>query len=332
MANNVVTADVNQMVPGSIVYSADANGLVPTNEDLAGVMNVNVARGVNRATTTTTGFNDRYPCVLERRDGREGREVDFTVVDLQRLELWYRDYLDWTDGVWNNQPAPRQLLIYVSRTLPTGFPAPGSGVGALQAVKLIGSRAGRTRNVSDRQSGNTLITNTTVATDNPLYVDGDFNVPGASAAPVVNAPGGFGCALIADAVTLLSNSWGGGGHWQKTGGVDALQGASETTYNAALFIGRHNFRTGGAAGEEAGTHNITRFLEDWGGVPPVKCNVTGCLINLWFSTQAVAPHGGGYYSPPERHFGWDVAFGARTYWPPYVPSIYTVERMAWQSR
>jgi hypothetical protein len=282
--------------------------------------------------------NPSYPCVLERQDGREGREVDFTVVDLQRLQYWYRDYLDFRDGGGLDGSidlSNRSLLIYVSRSRSGGGFVAGAGRGALQAVKLIGSEAGRTRTAVDRQVSPTLLVRTTLATDNPIYLEGDFNAPGHAGGST--SPGGVGCALISDAVTLLSNDWGprflpptlDAVAPPYTGGTTLSRPTVtvRTTYNAAFFTGRHDFRGAPAGGEEAGIHNFVRFLETWGGR---ESAISGCLINLWFSRQAVGPHGLGYYSPPTRSFGWDRQFGNPSYWPPYVPSIYSMERTAWR--
>lgn len=290
--------------------------------------------------TTATGAtaNPWYPCVLERRDGREGREVDFTVIDFQRLQYWYRDYLDYRDGGGLDGSinlGERSLLIYVSRSATGGGFSAGAGRGALQAVKLIGSEAGRTRTASDRQGpAPTLLVRTTLATDNPLYLDGDFNAPNHAGGNV--GAGGAGCALISDSLTLLSNSWGP--HFLPpsgaavappyTGGTAIARPTAsvQSAYNAAFFAGRHDFRNFPAAGEEAGIHNFPRFLETWN----TTCAISGCLINLWFSQQALGPHGSSYYSPPTRSFGWDRQFGNASYWPPYVPSIYSIERTAWR--
>ncbi len=320
MANNSVASTVSDLQPGTIVYSPES----PVTTDDTGGGSYDGTRG---------GMNPWYPCILERADPREGREVDLTVIDLQRLELWYRDYLDWSDnGAFDASVDPfvdgRSLLIYVSRSLSGGGFAPGTGVGAMQAVKIVGSRAGRTRQAIDRQeaSSATLVTRTTVITDNPVYLDGDINSPGSS------SPGGpGGLALVSDATTLLSNSWGPSEYGQ-TGGTYTKPDASETAYSAALFTGRFNFRAGGS-GEEAGIHNFPRFIERWSGV---NCYITGCLINLWFSQQATAEFRccgtgtGDVYTPPNRFFGWDVAFMNQNYWPPYVPSIYSLEREAWR--
>ncbi len=318
------------LYPGTIVYSPEA---VVTTDDTG-----NVLYDASRSTGGTP--NPWYPCVLERADPRENKDVDLLVIDLQRLQLWYRDYIDWADnGAFDGSTSEsdRQLLIYASRTPSTGFTAGTT----LQALKIVGSRAGRTRNVDDRQTSPTLYTRTTLVTDNPVYIDGDLNAPGAAAGS--NDPGAsFGLAIVSDMTTLLSNRWGNNRAATNsdsdehtfgfTGGSYEKPNARATAFNAAIFTGRFNFRAGGS-GEEAGIHNFPRFIEDWGGQ---NCFITGCLINLWFSQQATAEFrccGRGFgdvYSPPSRNFGWDVGFMNQDYWPPYVPSIYSVERQAWR--
>ncbi len=330
MANGSVATAVSQMVPGTIVYSPEAP---VTTDDTGG----------GPYDGTRSNMNPWYPCVLERADPREGREVDLTVIDLQRLELWYRDYLDWSDNnVFDGSVDPyndgRSLLIYVSRTLSSGGFAAGTGVGALQAVKIIGSRAGRTRAATDRQdpASPTLVTRTSLTTDNPVYLDGDLNVADAGGTEAPAGPGGL--AVVSDATTLLSNNWGPS-HKLDTNqspaysyGAYTKNAASRTAYSVALFTGRFDFRSGGS-GEEAGIHNFPRFIEKWSSV---RCYITGCLINLWFSQQATGEFrccGWGtsdVYTPPNRYFGWDVSFQNQDYWPPYVPSIYSVERAAWR--
>ncbi|GAB4259446.1 MAG: hypothetical protein Kow0092_07700 [Deferrisomatales bacterium] len=315
--NTLATASANLPAQGSIVYAPEQ--IVET-DDGSTVATYTAARGA--------GANPRYPCVLERQDDREGKQVDLTVIDLQRLQYWYRDYLDYRDGGGLDGSinlANRSLLVYVSRTGATG-----TGASNLQAVKIVGSRAGRTRGSglgTDLQTSPTLLVPTTVATDNPLYLDGDFNSP--SHAGGATSPGAVGCALISDALTLLSDEWGSEGSvYGNTGGtLSGLTGAdTETVYNAAFFTGRYNFRSLPTSGEEAGIHNFPHFLENWN----TTCHITGCLINLWFSVQSEGPHGGSYYSPPTRSFGWDANFANRGYWPPYVPSIYSMERTAWR--
>lgn len=339
-------------IAGTLVYSPEKP--VPHNDVPTNLYSTARGAGTN---------NPLYPCILERQDPRETREVDFTVVDMQRLQLWYRDYLDYQDNgavdgsntasstsSWN--PANRNLLIYATRTGAT--PTTSSPSAALQAIKLIGSRAGRTRGsamAANRQSGVTLLTRTTFVTDNALYLDGDFNAPGGSTG--TNGPGSFGCALVSDATTLLSNSWGntptgmaaGKVTYAQTGGTYTKPEATITAFNAAFFTGRFDytqtvapggFRAGSAVpGAEAGVINFLRFIENWGSV---EFHMNGCLINLWFSAQATRDYvccgntSTDVYTQPIRVQGWDVGFANRLYWPPYVPSIYTVERVSWQEQ
>jgi hypothetical protein len=334
-ANNTLAPPINPPgagaalpIAGTIVYCPESP--VTTAEAGGGPYN-----------GTRANMNPWYPGVLERTDPREGLNVDLTVIDLQRLQLWYRDYVDWWDGVFDlagagTSPSPdvanRLLLIYASRSLSGGGFATGTGAGNLQAIKIIGSRAGRTRQVDDRQTDVTLTTRTTLVTDNPVYLDGDLNAPSADTTNY-NPGGQFGSAVVCDAVTLLSNRWGIS-TYNSTGGTYTKPNVTTTAYNTAIFAGRFDFRTGGNT-EEAGIHNFTRFIENWSGV---GCYVTGCLVNLWFSQQATAGFRccgtgtGDVYNPPQRNFGWDVGFINATYWPPYVPSIYSVERQAWREQ
>lgn len=314
------------MLPRTIVYSPEA----PVHHDMAGNAGV-----YDDPATGRTNINPRYPCVLERKDGRENRLVDLTVIDVQRLQYWYRDYIDALDGTYDRSVdlSGRKLLIYVSRSLSGGGYASGTGANALQAVKLIGSRAGRRRGNTlavERQRDPTFVVPTTIVTDNPVYLEGDYNAPGATSGSF--EPGAFGSAVVSDAVILISNAWGHDPdvyqQLNTTSWTYTDYQATDTAYNTAIFTGRYNFRLGGG-GEEAGIHNFVRFNERWGN--SVDCRITGCLINLWFSNQATAPHGlGSYYSPPRRVFGWDVNFRDPNYWPPYVPSIYSIERAAWR--
>ena len=312
------TAPVTAPAVGSIVYAP--GDIVATNDGGGGAYTDH---------RTSANANPFFPCVLEEEDDRENQEVDLLVIDFQRLQEWYRDYLDYRDGGGLDDSIDttlgnRRLLVYASFSN-----AATTTGGAMPAVKLIGSRSGRVRNANQSQMSPSVMVPTTLVTDNPVYVDGDFNAPGMSVGDA--SPGSSGCAIVGDALTLLSTEWGLD-HFDlanpNTGGSGAgpFGTGTATAFNAAFFVGRYDFRGFPTGGEEAGIHNFPHFLESWG----TTCNITGCLINLWFSQQSDGPHGGGYYGPPTRAFGWDRQFANRSYWPPYVPSIYSVERVAWR--
>ena len=97
----------------------------------------------------------------------------------------------------------------------------------------------------------------TIVTPNPLYIVGDYNVP-ATLLGTTNTSKSAPAALIADAITILSDEW-----------VDAdgalglnHRPATNTTINAALLGGIVPTRSGYYSG---GLENFPRLLEDWTG-------------------------------------------------------------------
>jgi hypothetical protein len=229
--------------------------------------------------------------------------VDFTDIDLNLLEIWYLDYLTDEGLNW----AGDGLLIYASRSGTGAIPNPNSG-GRLDAFRLkvqVGSQP-------------TLLANTTFATDNPIYIQGDFNTISTK-----------GVALVADAMNILSNAF----TTKNTSNVGGLN-ASETWVNAAFFSGitPNTVHTGGlSTAEDGGLHNYARLHEDWRTTSDIPLNIMGSFVSLWQSTQATGTwcHGTSTkcYYRPARNFGWDVRFENPDFWPPFIPSIFSVERV-----
>ena len=243
-----------------------------------------------------SGTNDFY-------DGREGRRVDFTDIDLNLLHIWYLDYLTDNGLNW----AGDGMLIYASRSGTGTIPNPNNGT-RLDAFRF------------KVQGGSqpTLLANTTFATDNPIYIQGDFNT--------INTKG---VAMVADASNILSNAF-------TTRPINSLPGASDTTVNVAFFSGitPNTATTGGlSAADDGGLHNFARLHENWGNANTL--NINGSFVSLFQSTQADGswchqgyPNGGdSCYNRPTRAFGWDVRFEDPSFWPPFIPSIFSVERV-----
>ncbi|MEW5800493.1 MAG: PilX N-terminal domain-containing pilus assembly protein [bacterium] len=232
---------------------------------------------------------------LEKNDQREGKPVDFIVLDMNLLEEWYvNTYLAirYSAGL-----AGEGILIYVSQTPATGFVAGPR----LQAIKLAKSTVPR------------LLDETTLCTDNPLYIEGNFNT--------INKRG---CCLISDAINILSNGWAAA----QAASPGTFTVASATSINAAFISGNVPTPAGGGA-YSGGLENYPRFHENWSGI---TCSINGCFINLWSSVQATGHwyYGSPVYEAPNRNWGWDTAFEDFNFWPPFVPSIYSVQRGAWK--
>nr|MBC8287249.1 hypothetical protein [Nitrospinota bacterium] len=135
---------------------------------------------------------------------------------------------------------------------------------------------------------------------------------------VQTIPDTKGVAIISDALNILSNSFTG-----RTS-CSSKTNASATTLNAAFFGGNVPTPAGGGT-YSGGLENYPRFQENWSGI---DCTIRGSFINLWTSSQATENWGkSNVYNPPGRAWGWDVRFQDPDFWPPFIPSIFSVERV-----
>jgi len=267
-----------------------------TTEVLAGTMPTG-APSITAPVRETVGSNQ----FCDRREN--DREVDFYDIDLSLLHIWYLDHLTQEALL----PAGDGMLLYTSRSPhatvgPVPYPNAGSRLDAIRLINMGGST--------------NLQLNTTVATDNPVYVQGHFN-DGAGGGTV------RGVALVADAINILSN-----GFTSKlcSQSHTSIPNPPVTNINAAFFGGNVPTPAGGGT-YSGGLENYPRFHEKWGGV---NCNILGSFINLWTSSQAIGNWGqSGVYQPPNRNWGWDVRFQNPNFWPPFIPSIFSVERVGY---
>ena len=160
----------------------------------------------------------------------------------------------------------------------------------------------------------------TVVSENPVYVQGDYNT-------VNKVP----AAVMGDAITVLSNAWGANDYDKK--GKDKFENrpAADTTINAAFATGPHREATVGDG--NGGVHNLIRFLEDWkqgGGGNQKALNYTGSLVALWHSLEATGDYyccAGGYYQPPKRNWAYDPLFNTSP--PPGTPMGIIITRGQW---
>jgi hypothetical protein len=162
----------------------------------------------------------------------------------------------------------------------------------------------------------------TVATPNPLFVEGDYNV-GLGFQGTTNTTGSVPAALIADAITFLSEAW-----------VDTNSAlplpfriATNTTINAALITG---IVPSGGGYYSGGLENLPRLLEDWTGK---TLTINGSFVCLYPSQLATAPWGASpdVYKPPTRNWWFDPRFSGPSGLPPNTPEMRTVIRRGWQT-
>lgn len=194
-------------------------------------------------------------------DKREQANMTVTQVDINALR---------TSGY-----APANGILYVSK---------GGAGGAVRVV-----------NGSQLPSGGL-----TVASESPVYIQGDYNT-------VSKQP----AAVLADAITVLSNNWGSNSSDSKGNQVTSARSATSTTVNAAFALGPS---AESAVNQGNGQlENVIRFLEDWSGD---TFTYQGSIISLWHSLRATGAwrttgeSGTSYYQAPTRTWSYDTLFNA----------------------
>jgi hypothetical protein len=166
--------------------------------------------------------------------------------------------------------------------------------------------------------GNTVC-GLTIASENPVYVQGDYNAN--SAGMGFNDPH-VGSAVIADAVTLLSNKFNDVNSFSSPYNL-GQRNATTSWYRVAILAGKgpgFQWIAGTASdfGSDGGMHNFLRYIENWGGQ---TLNYQGSIVSLFYNRQAVGTFKccTTVYSPPTRGYNFDTDFLDPSLLPPRTP-------------
>jgi len=203
-------------------------------------------------------------------DKREGADITVREVDIAALEA--------------SGNAPSNGIIYVSES------------GSNKGVRLV--------NGADLPAGGL-----TIASDNPLYIKGDYNSVDRQSSSVAS-----------DAVYFLSNSWDDDDSDRSM----SYRIASSTTINTAVMTGNTETTVGNYNG---GLENIFRLLENWNSK---TLTYKGSIVVLWYSEQAQTGWGGSdIYRPPTRNWSYDDDFSLPANQPAGAASLYSIQRGSW---
>ena len=175
------------------------------------------------------------------------------------------------------------------------------------------------------ERGNVIMPGLTVAAENPVYIQGDFNARTSEGVPATYNSPHAATSVAADAVSFLSNAWNDIRSLTSPNRPSNRR-AADTTYRVALISGKGMAfpRWNGPApedfGSDGGVHNFLRYLEDWGGR---DLNYRGSLISFFFSRQGVGTYKccTNVYSPPTRNYTFDVDFLDPNLLPPRTPTF-----------
>ena len=204
--------------------------------------------------------------------------------------------------------------------------------GARHVLRLVDGSLGNLPTLANSAGG------FTVTSENPLYVLGNYNSNAGDTfwnnPNAVDIPHSA-AALIADAVTLLSNSWTDLLDMNNTVNM-GNRAATTTYYRTAIASGKNmNFPQPAGQPEDFGTdggvHNFLRYIENWG---PATLNYRGSLISLYYAQYAT----GTFkcctlvYSPPTRNYFFDTDFLIPADLPPGTPELQDINNLTyWQN-
>ena len=178
-----------------------------------------------------------------------------------------------------------------------------------------------------------------LATPNPLYVQGNYNIQIAGntnqSVSTTDTTYTVPAALFSDALTVLSSNWLDSESYTAYTNGSSIFTAADTTINAAIITGTVASTGNGAINFSGGVHNLPRLLENWSSV-----GSGGTQKNLWLNTSLIRfwdsamatnqfrnPTGyspapvNPYYNPPARHFNLDQNFLDPAKIPPGIPLL-----------
>jgi hypothetical protein len=179
-----------------------------------------------------------------------------------------------------------------------------------------------------------------VATMNPLYTYGNYNIQTSSGGPQSNETNNpankFPSALLSDSLTILSANWTDSEGNTAYSQANNNNNATETTINAAIVTGTVASTGTSDTTFSGGVHNLPRLLEDWSS-QDLYLNTS--ILRLYdsqmatnqfrnpagFSPAPVKP----YYNPPTRHYAFDQNFLDPAKVPPGIPTVLVPIRFGW---
>ncbi len=179
----------------------------------------------------------------------------------------------------------------------------------------------------------------TIAAENPVYIQGDYNVPGLS----LTSASSVATSVAADAITLLSDGWNDVNSFISPYTSDARPGRT-TSYRVALIGGKglpfpQPTGTPEDFGTDGGLHNFLRYLENlspsasWGFPASTPTggqtiNYVGSLVSFYYNRQGIGEYKGDVdtvYTPPTRAYSFDTNFTLGTqFLPPKTPVLRSI--------
>ena len=259
-------------------------------------VNITTKNGTTLSSTTINNLKTAFTGKVTHYDQREGKNVDVAKINVSKITTELNAVSSGFNGL---------LYIQDITTVNTSDPEP-------KTIRL--------------ENGGVLPNKgLTVASQNPVYIKGDYNTgttttptnvpanstgnPNNTDSPVVSGYTRKPAAVLADAVMFLSNSWNDA----YASSSLSSRPASNTTYNLGIMTGvipsgwdPDGSGSAAAYGYSGGANNFPRFLEAWSGK---ACTYYGSMVQLFQSKTFTGKWDtGNIYSAPNRRWNFDTMF------------------------
>ena len=182
----------------------------------------------------------------------------------------------------------------------------------------------------------------TVASQNPVYVLGNYNVQQTAGGPAsigtTNTINTYPAAIMADSLTVLSSNWSDSVSLTTTysSSPSSFNAGYDTTINAVIVAGTMPSTGTSDTTFSGGVHNLPRLLQNW-SANSIWLNTS--ILRLWSSTKATNqfrnPNGftptpvNPYYNAPTRHYNFDLNYLDPAKVPPGIPNALVPIRFGW---
>lgn len=322
-------------VTGGTTYGAGVQIYI----DEAGAFSVKNSKGEDTATSSVTADQNLYNVIKNALGVTTGAVSRSTITDVRegittgnnQVRMVNFDVGQITTAVASGVISLSNPVIYISDTS-VALNNPSQPYNAnTNPYNPAKKRAIRLMN-----GARLPVNGLTVASSNPVYIQGDYNSGRTSSVdpssnansnpdftnPTVSGYDRKPAAIIADAINVLSNNWSDA----NLSNPLANRTASNTTVNAAFIAGIVPTTNPDYSG---GAENYPRFLESWGGK---NFTYYGSMNQLFLSQQAVGRWkntgtGFGIYNAPGRRWFFDTNFLSTP--PPGMPYTVDYRRSRW---
>lgn len=289
--------------------------------------------------------------VRDQREYLQNGSVKMTVTDFDVSALYGAGGVT-TDGAMNSSgvwqmPDGTALSTDASGTAFTPVAFDGTVYiydDDYSSTRKPGIRIKNGATIYDKDSNSAANNGIAVISENPVYVQGNFNSDGNTSTGPEKTGGSkenVPPAMIAgDVLNVLSTAWVSGdddpGGSAGTSNYFLRQSATTTEINAAILAGvNHSSQDAVVSsfnGTTGGVNNFPHFLEHWSST----FKYSGSMVSLWYGAQSVSKYRGagtanGVFSAPTRDWAFNTDFLDPNKLPRSTPIIRVYTTANWKN-